>query len=890
MTPCYPTVQTVTTVRLQITASTGIISTMAGNGTCGYSGNGETATSAELCLGLGGVAVDFTGNVYIADQYNYRTRVVAPVKVAPTITWAMLTPISYGTGLSATQLDASTTLTGTFTYSPPSGTLLNAGSQTLSVTFTPTNRIDYSTATASVTLTVAPAIPTITLTSSSNPSTYGSPLTFTATVTPATATGTVTFTDGSTSLGMATLSGGVATYGTSALTAGSHSITASYGGDANHNSSTSSVLTQAVTAATQLNISRYQHSATFLSNGTILVAGGVSCPAGSSCTYLNSAELYNPASGMSTNRGSLTTARSAPAVLLANGSVLITGGATCNSSGTCASLSSAEIYNHVSGTFVSAGNMNVARDGHTMTLLSDGTVLIAGGETCSVSHGNSSQNRPSGKPVYHGAHLVYASFTPVTGSISCSAQDSAEIYDPVTGSFSYTSGSLNVARYNAAAIRLVNGQALIAGGSNEFNPLSSAELYDPSTGSFTQTSGALGTARSSPVATLLNNGLVLVTGGSTCEGPTCPTNMAELYSAATNAFQYTSGAMSVHRVGHTATLLTDSQVVLAGGNSSCQTDPCTTESSTETYDPTSGTFSTSQGMTTARTGHTATLLSNGSVLLVGGIASGTTVASIELYQPGRFTPAGLVSIAVTPVKSSTGVGQTEQFTATGTFSDGSTSTLQSVVWGSSNSTVASINNAVSSAGFAFGLSAGSTTITATAGTISGSTTLTIQLPSISAISPTSGAYGTQLTISGVNLGSEQGSGNITIAGAVASVLSWSNSSIVVPLPGLANPGVEPVVVNTAEGTTSNSASFTVIPSIASLSPSFGPVGTVVTVNGDNFGSSGVVTFDGLTAGTLSWSPTSLSVVVPGGLQRRERCRDQQFGIEQYRCVHGAADS
>jgi len=906
------------------------------------------ATGTVLAAGAQTLSVTFTPTS--TTDYTTATATVGLIvnPVPTTATWATPAAITYGTALSATQLDATAPagVPGTLVYSPPAGTVLGAGTQTLSVTFTPTNT-NYAIATATVsltvnrapltvtaqnvsraygaanpvfsdsisgfvngdtqsmvsgtaslastatttsvvgsypitaavgtlsaanyafatfvnaTLTIAQATPTVALTSSANPSAYGSPVTFTATVSPSAAAGTVTFLDGSTTSGTGTISGGVATYSTSALTAGSHSITASYGGDANDSSSTSAVLTQTVNLTTQLNTSRYQHSATLLNNGPILVAGGVSCPAGSPCTYLNSAELYNSASGVSTNTGTLTTARSAPSVLLANGSVLITGGASCES-GSCSSLSNAEIYNPASGTFASAGNMNVARDGHTMTLLSDGNVLIAGGETCSVSYGNSSQNHPSEKPLHRRAHLVYASFTPVTGSISCSAQDSAEIYDPEAGSFSYTSGSLNVARYNAAATRLVNGQVLIAGGSNEFNPLSSAELYDPSTGSFTQTSGALGTARSSPVETLLNNGLVLVSGGSTCEGPICPTKTAELYSSTTNAFQSTSGGMNVPRVGHTATLLTNGQVVLAGGNSSCQSSPCTTESSTETYDPASSTFSASQSMSAARTGHSATLLSNGSVLLVGGMASGATLASIELYQPTNFTPAGLVSIAVAPVSTSTGVGQLEQFTATGTFSDGSTSTLQSVVWSSSTPTVASINNAASSSGFAFGLGVGSTTITATAGTISGSATLSIQLPSIAAISPSSGAFGTQVTISGTNFGSEQGSGNVAIGGAVASVLSWSSSSIVVSLPGLANPGVGPVVVSTAAGTTSNSASFTVIPSIAGFSPSVGPVGTVVTVNGYNFGSSGMVTFDGLTAAILSWSPTNLSVVVPAG--------------------------
>jgi RHS repeat-associated protein len=88
------------------------------------------------------------------------------------------------------------------------------------------------------------------LTSSLNPSTYGTLVTFTATVTPSTATGTVTFYSDGASIGAGGLSGGTATLGTSTLATGSHSITASYGGDSNDAASTSSPLTQTVQATT----------------------------------------------------------------------------------------------------------------------------------------------------------------------------------------------------------------------------------------------------------------------------------------------------------------------------------------------------------------------------------------------------------------------------------------------------------------------------------------------------------------------------------------------------------------------------------------------------------------------------------------------------------------
>src|SRR5208283_4166499 len=97
-----------------------------------------------------------------------------------------------------------------------------------------------------LTQTVNKANTTVTLASSTNPSTYGSSVTFTATVTPTTATGTVTFMEGSATLGTGTISAGKATFSISTLAVGSNSITASYGGDTNDNSSASTTLTQTV--------------------------------------------------------------------------------------------------------------------------------------------------------------------------------------------------------------------------------------------------------------------------------------------------------------------------------------------------------------------------------------------------------------------------------------------------------------------------------------------------------------------------------------------------------------------------------------------------------------------------------------------------------------------
>ena len=124
------------------------------------------ATGTALSAGSQTLSVTFTPTD--ATDYAAVTQTVTLIvnKATPTITWATPAPIIYGTPLSATQLNATASVPGTFAYIPPAGTVLNSGSQTLSVTFTPTDTTDYTTATQTVTLTVNQAPPNI---SSVNP-------------------------------------------------------------------------------------------------------------------------------------------------------------------------------------------------------------------------------------------------------------------------------------------------------------------------------------------------------------------------------------------------------------------------------------------------------------------------------------------------------------------------------------------------------------------------------------------------------------------------------------------------------------------------------------------------------------------------------------------------
>jgi hypothetical protein len=218
------------------------------------------------------------------------------------------------------------------------------------------------------------------------------------------------------------------------------------------------------------------------------------------------------------------------------------------------------------------------------------------------------------------------------------------------GTFVFTTGSLNTARENQTATLLNDGMVLIAGGTNGLE-LTSAELYDPATETFTVT-GSLNTARYGHTATLLNNGKVLVAGGLVQTDPIGPTNAsAEVYDPASGTFTVT-GSLNTARYQHTATLLNNGMVLIAGGVNAYEQAPI---ASAELYDPATGTFASTGGLNTARTNATANLLNNGMVLIAGGLGSQGLLASAELYDPttGTFTATGSLD-GVSPLVTTPG--------------------------------------------------------------------------------------------------------------------------------------------------------------------------------------------------------------------------------------------
>jgi hypothetical protein len=274
-------------------------------------GDGITATYSSAATTTTAVGVYSTGPDAIAatlsdpgsklGNYTLNQTVGAfTITQATTVlTWANPAATTYETPLSVTQLDATSGgVIGTYLYTPAAGTILTAGTHTLSVAFTPSDAVDYSSASATVSLTVNKVTPTVVLTSSANPTVYGGSVTFTA-QTAASATGTMTFYDGAAIIGTGTLSGGVATFTVNSLGAGTHSITASYPGDSNYLSAVSAAVSQIVTRApvtitvtSSLNPSSFGQSVTF----TFTVAGvsGLATPTGTIAFSDGSTLLASP--------------------------------------------------------------------------------------------------------------------------------------------------------------------------------------------------------------------------------------------------------------------------------------------------------------------------------------------------------------------------------------------------------------------------------------------------------------------------------------------------------------------------------------------------------------------------------------------------------------------
>jgi N-acetylneuraminic acid mutarotase len=228
----------------------------------------------------------------------------------------------------------------------------------------------------------------------------------------------------------------------------------------------------------------------------------------------------------------------------------------------------------------------------------------------------------------------------VAGGTSAAA---AELYNPATGTWALT-GSMSTARIAPVAALLQNGEVLVAAGQNAAGTmLGTAEVYNPATGTWTLTGPMASAPGTGATATLLPNGTVLVAGGC-CTPEAGPDALAEaqIYNPATNSWTAT-GSLSTGRYYATATLLGNGTVLVVGGdyivpnmNSGNGSSPL---DSAEIYNPSTGTWQSAGTTATPHVYATASLLPSGQVLVAGGSASGCCdgVTGADLYTPSTGT-------------------------------------------------------------------------------------------------------------------------------------------------------------------------------------------------------------------------------------------------------------
>ncbi|WP_434386264.1 kelch repeat-containing protein [Melittangium boletus] len=322
---------------------------------------------------------------------------------------------------------------------------------------------------------------------------------------------------------------------------------------------------------------RLLHTATLLDDGRVLVAGGFNV----------SAEVYDAQTRAWSATGStLTTHRGHTATKLTDGRVLIVGGGECP-----ITRITAEVYEPALGRWKGVRNTLAQRYHHTASLLANGKVLVIGG------------------------------FGSEYGS---DAHASAELYDPATGTWTYTGSPLR-ARGRHTATTLPDGKVLVAGGFDASGAaLSSAEVYDPATGRFSS-AASMALGRGYHSATALPGGKVLVAGGAGIDPAQAAT--AELYDPVTGTWSAT-GSMKQPRRAHSATLLANGQVLVAGGYHQATG----IQTASDLYDPATGTWRTTYALNVDRYGQTATRLPDGTVLAAGGV-SNHDQSSSEFYTP-----------------------------------------------------------------------------------------------------------------------------------------------------------------------------------------------------------------------------------------------------------------
>jgi sugar lactone lactonase YvrE len=642
-------------------------------------------------------------------DYSSATKTVSLVvnKATPVITWATPAAISYGTALSATQLDATASVAGTLVYTPATGAILGGGAQTLSVAFTPTNTTDYATVTKTVPITVNKSASTITVTSSSSSAVYATAVTFTATVTSGAAGSTVTFLNGTATLGTAIVSGTTASLVVSGLVVGSHAITASWPGNANLAAATSAAITQTITQATP--VLTWATPAAIL-YGTALSATQLNASAGSVAGTL----VYSPASG------------TIPAVGTVTLSVTFT--PTDTTDYKSATKTVALAVNQAASTISVASSNLSSVYGASVTF----TATLPAGASGNVTFLNGATSLGSSPIGGTTATVTTAALTAGTHAITASWPGNANLTAATSSAITQTVAKATPVVTWATPAAIVYGTALSATQLNATASIAGSFVYSPASGTS------------------------LHAGSQTLSVAFTPTDTTDYNTPAAKTV-----TLTVNKAVPVLTWTAPSPIVSGTALSATQLDATANVAGTFAYTPASGT------------------------------------------KPAAGSDA--LSVTFTPTDA------TDYTTATK------------------------------------------------------STTLTVLTPPVITLAQASGTPGSSLTINGANFGTSQASVSVTFSGTAAIVTGWSATQIIVTVPATLGAGIYSVVVNVDGVAASPPANFQVDPKITGTSISSGPVTVGVMIQGAGFGAmqgDSTVMVGNTAATVVTWNDTNILIQVP----------------------------
>ncbi len=361
-----------------------------------------------------------------------------------------------------------------------------------------------------------------------------------------------------------------------------------------------------------MSANRSAHTGTTLNDGRVLIVGGRNGGLG-----YTSCDIFDPA----TNTFSATASTSTPhtshaAVALSDGRVLVTGGWDFSSQTSGAAFDASEIFNPATAQWTTVAPMQSTRRMHTLSLLSDGRVLAAGGYNSS-------------------------------GNLS-----TAELYD---GNGWTNANPMGTTHYLHQAINLQDGTILIIG--NDVSNPRVTEVYNPGTGTWT-TTGPLHTDAIYRGNTRLGDGRVITCGGG------LPNNeysaVCEIYDPTSMTWSPTTSLNVARSNGKNCAVTVGNFAVVIGGDAAADTNP-------EIFNPLTAVWKKTPAIPKLRFEATTNVLNNGQVLVAGGFGTSGGDAAI-VFDPFANTPPTLTA-SVSPM-ATVNVGTPFAFSANGSDFDG----------------------------------------------------------------------------------------------------------------------------------------------------------------------------------------------------------------------------